>query len=525
MLNASAYSPSALTNYADLRPAAARISWRWGLISVLVVWTLFGVAHGTLRLTGSDVLSRADALEVVATQSLQIGYQVGQPPLFDWLLWAVQSAFGASLASVLLVKYLLLVAAGVSLYLGAKVVTASERLAGLAAFTPFLLFNVTASMHELSTHSVALVAALAFTFYGFVMVGERGAGRDYVALGLAAGLGILSKHGYPICFVAIVLAFLLAPKTRRRILAPRFGITIVVMLLLAGPFIVWLMLHLHEIDSSFSSALTSGSAPGIFERVAHGEIQLIASVSIYLLPAMLVIPLVFWRHLSLLPSWGDAQKGNVGEIIAIGTIIAFFLTGLTIAFLGIDIVRSRYAHVIAFLMPVVLVMRLNDRKLTQQSVTVLLALTFLFQVGILLARAGELAYATPPFCKNCALGTPYNVLADRLKLMSLDDGTIVVSDRQVGGNLRVRLTSARIKVHAMPERLAADLTPPAATCAFVWEAQTAKLPVEAWFGHGERPKPEAIERLKVRWLPRVLQPRRWSSWTIVRLSKDHPLCR
>jgi hypothetical protein len=66
---------------------------------VLVFWILYGIVHSALRLSISRTLTLDDARANELAQTLSLGYQLRQPPLYEWLLWFSQRFFGPGIES------------------------------------------------------------------------------------------------------------------------------------------------------------------------------------------------------------------------------------------------------------------------------------------------------------------------------------------------------------------------------------------------------------------------------------------
>ena len=68
----------------------------------------------------SHNLPQDDVTSNILAQTFEPGYALKQPPLYEWMLWAVQRVTGPTLPSFLLLKYGLLTATFAFLYLVAK---------------------------------------------------------------------------------------------------------------------------------------------------------------------------------------------------------------------------------------------------------------------------------------------------------------------------------------------------------------------------------------------------------------------
>ena len=186
-------------------PDRSRWAWLWeprGTLALLLAWAGF---HVLLRLALSSTLTADDAREAVLAQSLQWGYQARQPPLYNWLAWGAFRLIGPGLLALTLVKYAVLVLAFWLVYLTGRRILTDPRLATLGAFSFLLIVPLSWTLHEALTHSVTVLAACAGTVYALVRLGDAPRPRLYAALGLAVGLGLLSKFTYVVFLAALGL--------------------------------------------------------------------------------------------------------------------------------------------------------------------------------------------------------------------------------------------------------------------------------------------------------------------------------
>ena len=180
-----------------------------------------------MRLAISPNLPQDDVTSNVLTQTLEPGYVLKQPPLYEWMLWSVQRVTGPTLPSFLFLKYGLLTATFAFLYLVAKRIFTDQRWPAIAALSPLLLYHIGWNLHEGVTQTMALICAVAASMWSFMRLAERGRSVDYVVFGAIVGLGLLSKYSFAGFLVALacrraVAAYVaraparLAPAAERR---------------------------------------------------------------------------------------------------------------------------------------------------------------------------------------------------------------------------------------------------------------------------------------------------------------------
>src|SRR5262249_44038191 len=121
------------------------------------------------------------------------------------------------------------------------------QFATLGAFSLLLLLPIGWTVHEALTHSVAVLAACAGTVYALLRVGDEPSPLAYRGLGLALGLGLLSKFTYVPFLAALCLAALTVERYRRRLLSPRILIIAGVAAALILPFAIWFAGEGHDL--------------------------------------------------------------------------------------------------------------------------------------------------------------------------------------------------------------------------------------------------------------------------------------
>lgn len=488
-----------------------------GLGFVLAVWIAFGVAHTVVRIVGNGQLAAADGLSMMAAQSLSVAYQVGQPPLYDWALWAVQQVTGPTAFSAYLTKYIFTTLTGLFVYLGTVAASESRIHGVVASLSLLLLFNVGISIHDQSTHSVAMIAALAMSFHAFVMIAKRGAWLDYVELGIAVAMGVLSKYGYALMPASFIAAFLWSPALRPRILSLRFAASIAIAAAITAPFLIWLLLHRDELAVRTGVALIRDAKASYLVRVGLGVAKLLGSLAVYAAPAIPVLwvlwPQLLRRGMRLDAARGGSLPDTVGLAIAIAIVTSIALVFLS----GIDVMRSRYMHVLGLLIPVYAVLFIKSEEFTPRRIAAFLAVLFVVQAIPVAGRALANVFPARPFCSSCNVIQPIGQLAAALAEKGYAEAIVQFEgeNSRLGGNLRRYLPKASIQTSRLPAIRGAHVSPDA-PCISVDE-----------LAPGEEPKsPPGIETeiITVDWPPALAGPKRSSRWLLRKYPKGDRRC-
>ncbi len=221
------------------QPAALRqwVEHDIGAVRPYAAWTLIGVAAITalrlvwLALQPADLFPD-EAQYWVWSQSLALGYY-SKPPLVAWLIALTTGLFGDSEFAVRLSAPLLHAGAAISVYgIGARLY--DQRIGFWSALTYASLPGVSVSAFIISTDA-PLMLFWAAALYAFIRARENGGWRWWIAIGLAAGLGLLAKYAMAYWLLS-ALGFVLVFPGERRHLRPLLAATGIALVLYSPNF-------------------------------------------------------------------------------------------------------------------------------------------------------------------------------------------------------------------------------------------------------------------------------------------------
>lgn len=169
-------------------------------------------------------------------QELAWGYY-SKPPMIAWVIHAATALLGDSEQAVRIAAPFLHTAAAGCLFLAGRAMFSAKT--GLyAALLYALMPAVTLSSGVLSTDGVLMP----FWCAGLFLAWRLRSGGGWVvagALGLALGLGVLSKYAMLYFVIALGLTALIDPVMRRAVLSLRGGLVLGVLLLVIAPHFAW----------------------------------------------------------------------------------------------------------------------------------------------------------------------------------------------------------------------------------------------------------------------------------------------
>jgi Dolichyl-phosphate-mannose-protein mannosyltransferase len=416
----------------------ARTGWLYSLGGVITAVGLYSLLHITARLFASFNLGEDDPLDAILTQTLALGYQPEQPPLYDWAIWLLGEILGPGALRFQLLKYTLLTATCGFIFLSARRVMKGDAFwAFLSVEALALIYQISWRFHEGFTHAVGAMCAVAAGFWAMLRLIERRRTADFAVFGMVIGLGVMTVTTYWVYLAALIGATCLQGATRRALLQPRLLLSLAIAALIAGPHFLWLA----STPDGFSAILPSAPAdPAQHLRQAIGGVRRAFTEPVmYLAPLIFIYPLFFpgmlpaiRRRTRLAPVPGAAP--DYEQLI-------LHLTLLSIAALIAGAVLFGIEHYpVHALMPLFLV---TSIWLTAQARSALppagqVRRFVIAALGIAVfafcARCANM-YVQEPVCQICRWGVPYAELAADIKAQGFDSGRIIVDDKEVGGNL------------------------------------------------------------------------------------------
>ncbi len=463
--------------------------WPFSLAGVISIGLLYGLVYAGMRLAISPNLPQDDVTSNILAQTLELGYVVKQPPLYEWMLWSLQRITGPTLPSFLILKYGLLTATFAFLYLVAKRIFTDQRWAAIAALSPLLLYHIGWNLHEGVTQTMALICGVAASMWSFMRIVERGRSADYVLFGVIVGLGLLSKYSFAGFLVVLLGAALLQPALRARLLDWRLLLSVGAAAVVTAPFTAWLIGGRHDLVGLYGSAMAPLAETNRLKATLIGLGKAIYAPLGFLFPLDLIVIVLFpgvlregWaaikRAVSPRTFGGDEPDWRLLLLhITIGGFIVLIFGALAT---GATHYLERYMHPFFLLTPLWLVGLVetsgNPSRRFAVLTTVLVAVTLI----VVPLRLRDALHAMGSDCSKCRIAVPYDGLAAALAAQGFKTGTLIATDRHDAGNLRRFFPEARIvrterPAYAPPIR-ASDLT---SKVAVVWRKESDKrLPKE-----------------------------------------------
>jgi len=432
---------------------------------------LYLLGHLTLRLMLSPTLGIDDAEQILFAQHWAFGYRFRQPPLFTWMLLPVIDLVGPGVLAVSLVRYAFLGITYVFLYLTARLCLHDQRMAGLAVLSFALIYVFAYYAHHDLTHTTALGAMIALTFYAIARLAKNPTWPAYLMAGVILGFGMLAKWNFAMLVIGLPLTCLLLKDLRPLVITPKIIATLAVMLAILTPTALWVFAHGQSIDSVSSDILSQDGTRDGLTLWFDGMSALFRSTLLFPLPFLPIFLLMFGR--SLAASFGApthiARTTLPSAFFGYLMLIVLALHALLIPLFGAVNFTERWLHPALMGLPFFLFALAERGRISDQKwihYLVIIAILVIFAAGARLYRFAE----GVDDCGRCREFAPFAELAEGLRTAGFSGGTIVADGLHIGGNLQMHFPESRVIDPAFPRGLWPDFGnhDTLGSCLLVW---------------------------------------------------------
>jgi len=500
-------------------------------VAVVAYWVGFGVVFGAIQVLSSSTLTMDAAVTAETVQRhLAPAYQIRNPPLFDWMYYFVQAAFGDRILAHTVLRYTLIAAIGILYYAAFLQVGCNRRAA--AAFSYSLIFFVwmASDIHYHFTHSLPLVAAGLATWVCAVAYIDRQPTWLAALLGLCLGLGVVAKWSFPLPLAGAVLAFILDRRARAAFARWRSLLIPVFALIPIAPVAYWIASVDRNLIFVVHDVLVHTTATYL-ERLVVAVRKYLTSIVFFILPWPIFVGLIAFSSRR-----DAAERGSMhpnGRLAASMTLWTVGLGFAGVVAIGVDNMGMRYMFPVLLIAPVAMAAwvapRVDDLRFAHSAIFVASVVT----IVAIVIRLWSFHIVDGVFPANTRQRVPYEQLAHELALRGLATAQFVTRGDRDAGNLMAQLPEARA-VSVDSVRIE---PPPADTvlnraCVVLWGGNDWKVPGEP------RPlgtpdalapivagQPDPGEDIVVDWPSPFYGADRRSIWRIVRLPDSAAACR
>lgn len=339
------------------------------LIALTLIW------HIALRLFASSTLELDDAEQVFHVMNgLSLGYQLDQPPLYTWLVWGTFQVFGPSIFSLTLVKYVLLIATFWQGFRISALLFKREDLRLYGSMALLLIWIFAYQSHVGFSHTIMLGLAILSTLDALIRFKQRVSWGAATYLGLAVGVGLLSKYSYLLFLAPLSMAALCVRDYRHALLTQHALSALALALMLATPHLTWVYVEFGRVSSLVATKLSLRDVTAN-KGTLHSLYKLTKSGGFFALPMALVL-------CAALPSLFKKRRQRDAEEMLLTRFYQILLVAvLSLAcFYYMPTVRPRWFHPFLLVLPFFLLLRARDVPAHRYSKLLVVGSTILCSV-------------------------------------------------------------------------------------------------------------------------------------------------
>ncbi|WP_208979322.1 ArnT family glycosyltransferase [Pseudovibrio axinellae] len=441
---------------------------RWAtFITTYFVWLLAGyfLIQTGVRYLASPVLGLDEAEQIIASQSLQLGYGP-QPPLYTWLTILFFSIFGKGLFATALLKNSLLFLGYLGVWLSAK--KASDiTLAAIASASLIFLPQIAWESQRALSHSVLMFACSAWTVYLFIGCMEKPRWWRAVILGLVIAAGALSKYNYFFLLVALFAAGFCVADARKFLRSKYFLCSVVVAFVLILPPLFWVFQHQ---DLIYSRVHKFG-----IDRTEHQLLTGVYSLTSAALRFVSVAVVLYFCAWATSFYWKDTEQHDqyviesTRKLLTLVVIFGLVLALVAVVLSGANVVKDRWLQPILFLAPLVASLWLFADVSLREAKIILGTASILAVIIIILI---PLNFAWGNFKKPSAHALPSQAIVDTLAQYGVR--SVFATSHSIAGNIGNLKPGWAVTI---PEYSGLDISYPYPV-AVVWTGHGPRIPAK-----------------------------------------------
>ncbi|PDT11457.1 glycosyltransferase family 39 protein [Rhizobium sp. M1] len=412
-------------------------------IAALLLAAYFVLNVG-LRLALPHSLELDEAEQSFFSQYLLAGYGP-QPPFYNWMQYAVVSVTGMSISALIVPKNILLFLCYLFYGLAGREALKDQALAAVGMLALITLPQVSYMAQQDLTHTTALLFASSLFLYGFFRTLDRPGVGSYLLLGLATGIGLISKYNFALMPAVALIAILPDAEWRRRALDWRMLIAVAVALVIVLPHAIWLQGNLAFASSDTLVKMAAGNEPAGIVRIGKGILAFVVAILAFAALPVAIFAAAFRRDFVLMLSSGNRWTAMM-ERMMLASLAGILLIVL---FTGSTTVRERWLDPFLLVLPIYFLAKMKAAGLDLSAglrrfrpvVPVLMACV-LVALGFRVVGAGLIGTYSRP-------NVPMADLAREMTRQA-EPALVIASDPYVAGNMRLQLPHVPVVIPDFP---------------------------------------------------------------------------
>lgn len=405
---------------------------------LLIVFAVYYLAQIGVRLLIPHGLRIDEAQQVFLAQWLLPGYDA-QPPLYNWLQYAVFAVTGDYLLGLAALKGIVLFAVMASYYALGCMVLRDRAFAALGCLALFLTPQVFWQAQRDLTHTTAMMLLVNLLMIATVHTIRRPNLTAYLFLGAAIGFGMLTKYNFAILVAALFLAVLLLPVGRQRLFDRRIMLTAAVALAILTPHLLWLFNHL-DVASSVTAERMAENAEKISRgvEILSGTASLLINTAVIAAPGLVLLLAGFGRPLlralRARNAWSDFFLVLLGAVLLLLVLVVLALTFTNF--------RDRWLLPLMQMVPLLLCLKLKAADLDGRA-----ALRRVLPAAlIIMTLIVPTTYGVGRFNTNADYVEPFDAFGEAFRRQTgiKTAGLIVTVNWQTAGNLKMEFPGSSV---------------------------------------------------------------------------------
>ncbi|MBP2446691.1 ArnT family glycosyltransferase [Rhizobium leguminosarum] len=402
------------------------------------------VLNIVLRIALPHSLELDEAEQSFFSQYLLAGYGP-QPPFYNWMQYAVVSVTGMSIGALIVPKNILLFLSYLFYGLAGRRALKDEALASVAMLALITLPQVSYMAQQDLTHTTALLFASSLFLYGFFRTLDRPDLGSYLLLGLATGIGLISKYNFALMPAAALIAILPDAEWRRRALDWRILAAVAVALVIVLPHAIWLRENLAFASSDTLVKMAAGNEPAGMVRIGKGIIAFLVAIIAFAALPVAIFAATFRRDFIRALSAGNRWTGMM-ERMMLASLAGIVLIVL---FTGSTTVRERWLDPFLLVLPIYFLAKMQAAGIDLSAglrrlrpVLPVLMACVLVALGVRVVGAGLIGVYSRPNVPMAGLS--------REMTRQAEPALVIASDTYVGGNMQLQFPDVPVVIPDFP---------------------------------------------------------------------------
>jgi 4-amino-4-deoxy-L-arabinose transferase-like glycosyltransferase len=409
-----------------------------GLKQTGLFFALYFILSIAMRLALPNGLTLDEAEQSLFSQHWLLGYGP-QPPFYNWMQTAVVSVLGISLLSLALPKFVMLFLCYLFYGMAAREISDRPVFAPLAMLSLLALPQLSYMPQQDLTHTVAVLMAAALFLYGLCRTLSRPDWKGYALLGLAIGIGTISKYNFVLLPMATLLAVACEAGWRRRLFDRRLLLTILIALVIVLPHALWLRSHVDLATGGTISKMVEAHAPHGAARI--GKALLSLGLACLAFGALAVIILGTALRGSVPQAWraSDAWTCLFARIM----LFSLGLVVLVIVIAGTTKITERWLDPYLLPLPLYLLLKFERSGADLSRLLPRLIPLFLLIMVVAILPAPAKTWGAAFTGSYGRMNMPFDLAADRLGA-ERRPALILAQGMHLAGNMRLQFPDAPV---------------------------------------------------------------------------------